>query len=107
MQEMGYVVQTTVDDESKAYELAEHLVANHLCACAQVIPGITAFYRWDDNLERSQEFLLLLKTTASQISELMQEIKSVHPYEVPEIIANPITHIDSDYLEWMAENEKK
>lgn len=104
MQEFGYVVQTTVDDKVKAYELAEHLVKNHLCACAQVIPGITSFYLWEHNLERTQEYLLLLKATESQLTRLMSEIKSMHPYDVPEVIANPITHVDSDYLEWMTDN---
>ncbi|MCF7798137.1 MAG: divalent-cation tolerance protein CutA [Lentisphaeria bacterium] len=99
----GYVVHTTVDEEEKAYSLAQHLVERRLCACAQVIPGITSFYLWKGELEQAGEFLLMLKANASKLNDLMAEIKSVHPYDVPEIIANPITEVDREYLNWMNE----
>lgn len=101
MRPIGYVVHTTVIDEDQAFQIAEHLITRGLCACVQVISGVTSFYKWQGKLERTQEHLIFLKTTESQLDGLMDALKKIHPYEVPEIIATPITSADPEYLKWM------
>jgi periplasmic divalent cation tolerance protein len=95
------LVLTTCPDEPTADRIARELVEAGLAGCVSRMPGIRSTYRWKGQLEDEPEVLLLIKTLAPLYGELEMRLKSLHPYEVPEIIAVPITSGSSDYLSWL------
>jgi periplasmic divalent cation tolerance protein len=95
------LVLTTCPDEAAAERLARGLVAAGLAACVSRMPGLRSTYRWKGRMEDEPEVLLLIKTVATRFQELEMRLKSLHPYEVPEIIALPIAMGSSDYLSWL------
>jgi periplasmic divalent cation tolerance protein len=97
-------VTTTLPDPSAADRLAHTLVGERLAACAQVSGPITSTYRWQGSIERANECYCHLKTTLDRLPALRERIRELHPYEVPEIIAVPITAGDPSYLKWIEES---
>lgn len=95
------IVQTAIDDNNLADELARSIIEKRLAACVQCVP-ITSTYRWKGSIERSGEFLLLAKTRASLAGGLTDFIRARHPYELPEIIVTPVSAGLAEYLEWVA-----
>lgn len=95
------LVITTCPDQDTAVKLAESLVENRLAACVSCLPGVRSFYEWKGKLEKSQEQLLLIKTRSDKYQELEQALCSIHPYELPEIIAVPIAEGFRPYLDWI------
>ena|SRR5690242_9435338 len=95
------LVLTTCPDEAVAERLARTLVEAGLAACVSRVPGLRSTYRWQGRVEDEPEVLLLIKTVATRFQELEMRLKSLHPYEVPEIIALPIAKGSSDYLSWL------
>ncbi len=93
----------TVDSELRARELATALVTDGLAACVQVMGPIHSVYRWRGRVEGAAEWLLLMKTTEARFPELRDAIVERHPYEVPEIVAVPITSGLPAYLAWIAD----
>jgi periplasmic divalent cation tolerance protein len=80
--------------------LANRLIDSHLAACVQIQTGVQSIYRWEGCICEEQEVVLVAKTTALQWHAISAFIKQNHPYDVPEIIAQPITHSDTDYARW-------
>lgn len=97
------VVQTTTSSRADAEQLAEIVVQHTLAGCVQITGPITSVYRWKDAVQKDEEFLLSIKTTEQAFTSLAELIRKHHRYEVPEIIALPITHGSRDYLAWLAE----
>ncbi len=98
------VVLITTPNEDVAAKIAEALVAEHLAACVNILPSITSVYRWEGALQRDSEILLIVKTRQALLqSKLIPRVKALHPYDVPEVIALPITAGAADYLNWLAE----
>jgi periplasmic divalent cation tolerance protein len=95
------VVLSTVGGEEEAERIAQRLVEQGLAACVNVLPGVVSFYRWKGRLERDVERLLLIKTRAERFEALREAIVALHPYEVPEIVALPVTAGHAPYLEWL------
>jgi len=95
------VVLCTAPDAETAETIATALVTDRLAACVNILPGVTSVYRWQGKIERDAELLLLIKTAAGSWSRLEQRIRSLHPYELPEIIAVPIQTGQENYLEWI------
>jgi periplasmic divalent cation tolerance protein len=95
------LVLTTCPDEAAAEHLARGLVEAGLAACVSRMPGLRSTYRWKGRTEDEPEVLVLIKTVATRFQELEMRLKSLHPYEVPEIIALPIVRGSSDYLSWL------
>jgi periplasmic divalent cation tolerance protein len=85
----------------KSLEIADYIVKNKLGACVNVVPEVNSIYWWKGNIERDKESLLVIKTFLQRLEELIKEVKSVHPYTVPEIIALPILGGNEDYLRWI------
>lgn len=98
------VVLMTAGSREEAARLAEMLVASRLAACVQIMPEMESIYWWNDQIERSPEILLLAKTTPENFAELEQEVRALHSYETPEIIALPVTIASAPYLEWLNGN---
>jgi len=93
----------TCPDRPVADRLAEALVAERLAACVNVVPGLHSVYRWQGAIERSDETLLLIKTTRAGLPALSARIVELHPYELPEVVAVEVAGGLSAYLDWVAE----
>ena len=99
-------VQTTTDSRAEAMELARDAVQARLAACAQVAGPVMSTYWWDDDLERAEEWLLLLKLPAARYQELADFLSQRHSYDEPEIVATPIVRGSAAYLSWMEEETR-
>ena len=97
-------VLTTIDKKDDAEKIARAMVERKLAACVQIAGPISSIYRWKGNIESTQEWQCWIKSKAVLYEEIQEAIKSIHPYEVPEIIAIPIVTGSSQYLQWL-ENE--
>ena len=106
MAENQLVTFCTVPDRETGERIAAVLVEERLAACVNLLPGLTSIYRWQGKVEKAEECLLVIKTTAKRFEDVRARIKIMHPYELPEIIAVPITAGDSTYLKWLTENSK-
>lgn len=100
------VTLCTVPDKATGERIAQVLVEEHLAACVNLLPGVSSTYRWQGKLEKATECLLLIKTDAKHFEALKDRIKALHPYDLPEIIALPITHGSAEYLNFISENLK-
>lgn len=96
-------VITTTETRPEADALAEALVSRRLAACVQVIGPIRSVYRWQDEVATAEEWLCQIKTTRDGYPALEAAIKTLHPYEVPEIIATPIVAGSEAYLAWVGD----
>ncbi len=94
-------VLMTAPNEEEASRLAEMLVARRLAACVQILPGMKSVYRWQGKVEQQPEVLLVAKTTASKFEELEKEVRGMHSYETPEIVAFELSAVSVPYLEWL------
>lgn len=100
-------VSTTVATEEEAGALARMLVEKRLAACVQVIGPLTSHYRWQGKIETTGEYLCLGKSLVALYPEIEAAIKAIHSYEVPELIATPITAGSREYLAWLAAEVKE
>ncbi len=104
MDQNQLVTFCTCPDRESAEGIATALVEERLAACVNLLPGLTSIYRWQDSVRREPECLLLIKSTAARFEALCSRLRALHPYEVPEIIALPVSHGDPAYLQWLTEN---
>ena len=95
------VVETTTGSSADAEKLAEIIIEHSLGACVQIIGPVTSVYKWQDRVQKEEEFLVSIKTTSQAFSSLSELIRQHHTYELPEIIATPIVDGSSEYLEWV------
>ncbi|MFH1228516.1 MAG: divalent-cation tolerance protein CutA [Planctomycetota bacterium] len=101
---MYAVVFVTVPNMKAARGIAKSLVQSKLAACVNIIPVIESLYRWKGKLCEDKELLLIIKTKKAVFGKLADKIRSIHPYEVPEIISLPITAGDKPYLRWLKQS---
>ena len=94
-------VFVTIGDESKAEEIAGKIVEKRLAACVQITGPVTSVYRWEGKMNRDREWLLIFKSSKKLYNELEGEIKRLHTYDVPEILALPVEDGNKDYMGWM------
>ncbi len=95
------VVLMTAGSREEAARLAEMLVGARLAACVQIMPEMESVYRWKGRVQPEPEVLLLAKTVRSSFAELEREVRALHSYETPEIVALPVTDVTTPYLEWL------
>jgi periplasmic divalent cation tolerance protein len=95
------VVFVTAADREEAMRLAEMLVDKRLAACVQILPEMQSVYRWKGKVERQTEVLLIAKTARAKFEDLEKEVRELHSYQTPEIVAFPLTAGSSPYLEWL------
>jgi periplasmic divalent cation tolerance protein len=95
------IVLSTVGKAEDAERIARELVERGLAACVNVVPGVVSHYRWKGKLERDDERLLVIKTTAERFERLRETLVSLHPYELPEVVAVAITAGHEPYLSWL------
>lgn len=95
-------VLTTTDSPEKAEALAHGAVERRVAACAQISAPVTSVYRWQGVVETAREWQVLFKTTVERYEQLAAYIREIHDYDIPEIIATPVTHGSEDYASWVA-----
>jgi len=100
------IILTTLPDEAVARSLAQELIKNQLAACINIMPRMSSIYSWKGKIEEGQEHLLMIKTRAERYAAIEQTIRAQHPYELPELIATPISHGLPEYLNWIDENSQ-
>jgi periplasmic divalent cation tolerance protein len=92
---------TTMPSADAGRVLVRELVERRLIACGNVIPGATSIYRWKGVVEEAGEAVILMKTRAGRWDELSRVLPTLHPYDVPELIAVPIVGGHTPYLDWL------
>jgi len=106
MPENQIVILCTVPDRGSGDRIAQALVDERLAACVNRVPGLVSTYRWEGRVQKADECLLLIKTTGARFEAVRERIKALHPYELPEIVALPITAGSPEYLNWITENSQ-
>jgi periplasmic divalent cation tolerance protein len=92
---------STFPEIETARRIARQLVTENLATCANIVPAVESIYRWQDKIENAQETLVFFKTTAARYPAVQDRLKSLHPYEVPEIICLRIADGLPEYLRWV------
>jgi periplasmic divalent cation tolerance protein len=98
------VVFMTAPNREEAARLADMLVGSHLAACVQILPEMESVYRWKGTVERESEILLLAKSTTDKFEELERQVRAIHSYKTPEILALPAAAVSGPYLKWIEES---
>lgn len=96
-----YRVETTTDAQQSAEALADSALRARLAACVQVEGPITSYYRWEGATRHDPEWRVVFKTAGDRLDALLAHVRREHGYDVPEVIATPITHGHPEYLDWV------
>lgn len=106
---MGEYIQvlTTAGEKKDAERIAKAMVEKRLAGCVQILGPITSTYWWKGNIEKTEEWLCLIKSKKAVYEKLEEAIKKIHPYQLPEIIATPIISGGKEYLRWLGDEVKK
>jgi periplasmic divalent cation tolerance protein len=95
------VVLTTCASQEEAEKIARHLVQKRVAACVSANAGVTSVYHWQGRMEESKEVALAIKTRRGLFPQVLEELRRVHSYEVPEVLALPVVEGSPSYLDWM------
>ena len=98
------LVLTTAGSPEEARKIAHALVERRLASCVNILPRMQSVFRWKDQVESAEEWLLLIKTRASSFDRVRAAIEELHSYELPECIMLEIAEGDKTYLDWIAKN---
>ena len=101
------VILVTTSSEPEAHKIADLLLSRRKAACVNIVPKVESSFWWQGKLDSAKESLLIIKTEASLLSEIVDLVKASHSYEVPEIIALPIIGGNVDYLKWIGDEARK
>jgi periplasmic divalent cation tolerance protein len=96
------VVMVTAPSTDVAARIVTTVVEERLAACGNIVPGLTSIYRWEDGIQRDEEVLVLFKTTRAVLAQLMTRVETLHPYDVPEVLALPTAAGLEAYTSWVA-----
>lgn len=100
------LVFVTVSSQKEGERIGQKLVEKKLAACVNIIPHLYSIYSWKGNVEQDGELLLLIKTMPDRLNALIEKIKNIHSYDVPEILAIPTVQGNSDYINWVYESTR-
>jgi periplasmic divalent cation tolerance protein len=95
---------STFPNAEIAHRISNQLVSERLAACANILPSVESIYRWKGKIESANETLVLFKVSGDRQSVFQDKLRSVHPYDVPEIIFLPVANGLPEYLQWVEEN---
>ena len=104
MAEKILLALSTFPDAQIARRISNQLVSERFVACANILPAIESIYRWKEKIESGNETLVLFKLSEDRQSAFQDKLRSLHPYDVPEIIFVSIASGLTDYLQWVSEN---
>ena len=94
----------TFPDAEIARHISDQLVTARFAACANILPSVESIYRWKENIESGNETLVFFKLSEDRQSAFQEKLRSLHPYDVPEIIFVPVAGGLPEYLQWVSEN---
>jgi len=97
-------VYTTWPTTVEAEEAGRALVERRLAACVNILPGMISYYRWQGEVERGEEAVMLIKTRAALANDVSEAVKELHSYETPAIVVLPVESVERAYLGWLLEN---
>jgi len=97
------LIMTSVGTEQQAVEISEELIVRRLATCINIVPCLRSIYRWKGKICEDTEHLLLIKTPKRQFDEVAAAIREFHSYELPEILAFPITNAETNFHRWVLE----
>ena len=100
------IIITTTDSDKTANDIAEYLVKNNLSPCVQIATNIQSVYKWKDQLKKSDEILLLIKTISEKVQNCKEMILKYHNYDVPEIVVTKGQILNDEYRDWFIENSQ-
>jgi len=100
------LVLVTTKDFEEAETIAKELLKQKLIACANIVNPVVSHFHWSGTINRSEECIVIMKSRGDLFPKICQQVKALHSYEVPEIIALPIMIGSSDYLAWIDESLK-
>lgn len=95
------IVLSTTGSQAEAARIAEELVERRLAGCVNVVGRVQSFYRWEDKLQRGEEFLMLIKTDRAHLEQVHTAIHELNSYEIPEFISVAVDGGSEKYLNWM------
>lgn len=101
------VIFITTGTDEEAHRIANMLLNQRKVACVNILPKVRSLFWWQDKLDSAQESLLIIKTKASLLDEVVMLVKEIHSYDVPEVIALPIIGGNPDYLEWIGKEVRQ
>ncbi|MDI6400506.1 divalent-cation tolerance protein CutA [Balneolaceae bacterium ANBcel3] len=101
-----FLVYITTSDRNQAETIGNALIEEKLAACVNLIDPITSIFKWDNNIEKEKEIVVLAKTTSVRYPALEQRVKELHSYDCPCIVALPITSGNPDFLSWIEEETR-
>lgn len=101
------VIFVTAASERQANRIGKALVRAQLAACANIVPGARSIFRWEGRVSQTREVLLIIKSRAALFDRLAAEVKRLHSYQVPEVIAFLIARGSADYLDWIRQVTSK
>jgi periplasmic divalent cation tolerance protein len=101
MSDQVILALTTCPDEASAQEIAAALVQERLATCVNRVGGLRSTYIWDARLQDEAEILLIIKTTAARLGEIQERLKTLHPYELPELVGVAVAGGNERYLDWV------
>ncbi len=100
------MVMCTFPDGEKARQIGTHLVERQYAACVNLLPGVESIYQWEGKLCTEAEVMAVFKTTRAAFAQLSAELKVLHPYDQPEIVALPVADGDAGYLRWVTDQAR-
>ena len=103
---MVTIIYSTVGEFDDAKKIAYSLVKEKLVACVNIVPNITSVYRWQGKIEEENESIIIAKTIDEKVEKTIQKIRVLHPYDLPDIIAIPITNGLKEYFNYIKDETK-
>ena len=101
---MHIVVLTTSGSKEEAQKICQGILQDRLAACVNIIEGVSSYFWWEGKIDTAKENLLVIKTRKALLNKLIKKIRTLHSYDVPEIISLPIAAGSKKYLEWIDES---
>ena len=95
---------STFPDAETARRISDQLVTEKFAACANILDAVESIYRWKEKIETAGEVIVFFKTTPDRQTAFQEKLRSLHPYDVPEIIFMPVANGLPEYLRWVLEN---
>jgi periplasmic divalent cation tolerance protein len=95
------IVLTTAGSQAEAARIAEELVERRLAGCVNVVGRVQSFYRWEEKLQRGEEFLMIIKTDQAHREQVRNAIRELNSYDLPEFVTLAVEGGSQEYLNWI------
>ena len=96
------IILVTCKDKQEAEKITQSLLNERLIACGNIVSPVTSFFHWVGKIDKAEECLIVMKSRMDLFSQVAERVKSLHSYEVPEVLALPIVDASKAYLDWMS-----